>query len=179
MLKKTTELGTFYGVRVYAHPSVIPASVGLAVVSALIAGALGAGIILAILGAVVAVLLHWVNAMVHQIGHSTAARLTGYPMHHATMYMILETSVYPRDEPELPAAVHRRRALGGPLANLLWALVWMIPSLVLFFGVGAAAWPLYFMVLESVFVFCLAAFVPLHMIGLETDGSTLLKHWRG
>ncbi len=117
-------------------------------------------------------LLHWVALFVHHAGHAYAARSTGYPMVGVLFWWALASSLYPREEPELPPAIHIRRALGGPLANLVFAalaglLAWALRMQ------GTAAWVLAgFAALDSLFVFGLGALIPLG----PTDGSTLL-YW--
>src|SRR5258706_526147 len=76
-------------------------------------------------GGLLAVALHWLSEIVHHLGHAIAARRTGYPMSGIRLGFlgVLTSSVYPRDEPELPPALHIQRALGGPLASLAIGLV--------------------------------------------------------
>ena len=84
-----------------------------------------------VIGAVMAVVLHWASEFVHQLGHAWAARRVGYPMTGIRFWGVLSTSLYPSDELPLPAALHIRRALGGPMASLLLSvaaalLVWAL-----------------------------------------------------
>src|SRR5437762_2401341 len=60
------------------------------------------------------VALHWFAVLLHQAGHATAARSTGYPMTGIRLWGVLSSSLYPTDEPVLPLSVHIRRAMGGP-----------------------------------------------------------------
>jgi hypothetical protein len=126
----------------------------------------------AVWGGLIATLLHWLAALLHHGGHAVAARRTGYPMREIRLLHLLATSIYPRHEPDLPAEIHIRRALGGPAASFLAGLVgfglaWLLQSnepaylLALFFA------------LENLLVFGLGAFIPLGF----TDGSTLLEWW--
>ena len=57
-----------------------------------------------------------------QLGHARAAEQVGYPMEGVHLWGVLGTSVYPTDEPELPAEVHVERALGGPKASAVLAV---------------------------------------------------------
>jgi hypothetical protein len=128
----------------------------------------------AIVGGLVAALLHYGSEIVHNLGHAWAARRTGYPMAGIRLFGLLGMSLYPEDEPELPADVHIRRALGGPVGSLLLTLLAAVIALALR-PLGGTPWLVSaFFFLENLFVFTLAAFLPLGF----TDGSTLLE-WRG
>src|SRR5512138_2110065 len=69
----------------------------------------------AILGSLLAVILHWTSTLAHHLGHAWAARRTGYPMSGIRFGTlgVLATSLYPPEEPRLPANIHIQRALGG------------------------------------------------------------------
>src|SRR5947209_5898633 len=76
----------------------------------------------ALVGAFALTLLHWLNELVHNYGHYRAALSTGFPMDGVRLgtresFSVFGTSVYPKDEQELSARVHIRRAVGGPIAN--------------------------------------------------------------
>jgi hypothetical protein len=125
-----------------------------------------------LLGGLIALLLHWFSSVLHQGGHAVAARRTGYPMREIRLLHLLSTSIYPRDEPDLPAEIHIRRALGGPTASLLaslvgFGLVWLVQSHELAYLLAL------FFAFENLLVFGLGAFIPLGF----TDGSTLLEWW--
>ncbi|HYO87724.1 MAG TPA: hypothetical protein VER79_03700 [Candidatus Limnocylindrales bacterium] len=79
----------------------------------------------ALLFALPGVVLHWTLEFLHHIGHAIAARHTGYPMQGIRFGMmgIVAMSVYPQDEPALPARIHIRRALGGPIISASIGLV--------------------------------------------------------
>jgi hypothetical protein len=126
----------------------------------------------AVWGGLLATLLHWWSSVLHQWGHAVAARRTGYPMREIRLLHVLSISLYPRDEPELPAEIHIRRALGGPIASLLASLVgfglaWLLQSHELAYLLAL------FFAFENLLVFGLGAFIPLGF----TDGSTLLEWW--
>jgi len=134
------KLGRVARLSLSAAPSAL---VGFAVVWTLLAVV---GIVLlklppgqAIAGGLLATLLHWVSEIVHQLGHAWAARRTGYPMIGLRFWGIFSTSLYPPDEPVLPAAVHIRRALGEPLSSLLLTLVAVIVIMALR-SVGGVVW---------------------------------------
>jgi hypothetical protein len=111
-------IGSFAKLDIRAHRTTLWGSLALWV-ALLLVGWLGlrytasGALAFAILG----LALHFVAETWHQISHAWAARSTGYPMKGFTFYWVLAASIYPKDEPELPAELHLRRALGGPAAN--------------------------------------------------------------
>lgn len=168
-------LGTVGGVKITARPSAIIASIALWAVATEVATAFfGASLAAGIVQGLVVTLLHWVSDLLHQVGHAIAARSTGYPMSGLRLWLLLSSGLYPLDEPELPAATHARRALGGPIVSLLvtvaaGAISWLLWS------VGSPyTWIAVFAVLDNLLIFTLGAFLPLHF----TDGGTLLRLWR-
>jgi len=109
----------------------------------------------------------------HQLGHAAAAKSTGYPMSGFMYVWVLAVSLYPKDEPELPAEIHIRRAWGGPIASFLVVLVSG-------FLLRAAGGPssfidflLWFIFLDNLLVFTIGALIPLGF----NDGSTILYWW--
>jgi Zn-dependent protease len=169
------ELGKLGELRLSARPSALA---GFFLLWVLVGGV---GVLLfevplveAIVGGLVAALLHYGSEVVHNLGHAWAARRTGYPMAGIRLFGLLGMSLYPKDEPELPADIHIRRALGGPVGSLLLTLLAAVIALVLR-PLGGTPWLVsVFFFLENLFVFTLGAFLPLGF----TDGSTLLE-WRG
>lgn len=148
-------------------------SLGLWLVLTLLAGwllPLPAGT--AVAAGLLATLVHWFNTFGHHLGHAAEAYRVGYPMQLIRMWYLLCGERYPKDEPALPAAIHIRRALGGPVASLLlslvgWVIVWALrPS-----G-GLAYYLALFFALENLLVFFFGSLLPLGF----TDGSTLL-YW--
>jgi hypothetical protein len=127
----------------------------------------------AIVGGLIAALLHFASDILHQLGHAWAARQTGYPMTGVRLWGVLSTSVYPRDEPPLPASVHIRRALGGPLGSLLVSILAALLLFALRDRDGVLRWLALFFFLDNLLTFTLGAFLPLGF----TDGSTLLYWW--
>ncbi len=127
----------------------------------------------AILASAVCVAFHWAFGLIHQLGHALAAQRTGHPMSGIHLWGLLSESQYPKDEGELPAGVHIRRALGGPLASLLTALV--IGVILLRFRPleGTLGLLGLFALLDNLLIFTLGALLPLGF----TDGSTLLRWW--
>lgn len=121
--------------------------------------------------AIFAVFLHWVGELSHQLGHARAARAAGYPMVGVRFWGVLSSSIYPEDEPELPAKVHISRALGGPKLSLVLSVASGLVLLLL--PVGTVFWwVLLFFVADNILVFTLGSLLPLGF----TDGTTIL-HW--
>ena len=172
-MAQTYKLGRVSGLRLTADSSAIVGSLLLWVLLGGIA-ALGLGVppVGAVAGSLVAVLLHWASDIVHQLGHARAARATGHPMIGIRLWWLLSASIYP-PEGVLPASVHIRRALGGPVASLLLTLVAAAIAL----AIGPLGrmywWVALFFFLDNLLVLTLGAFVPLGF----TDGSTLLYWW--
>lgn len=125
----------------------------------------------AILFGVLAAVIHMLNQFFHHFGHSLAARQTGHPMSGMRYRFVLATSLYPRDEGELPAEVHIRRALGGPIFSFVMTIVYGVLLLIRPEGLSGAL--LLFALLTNLLIFSLGAFLPLGF----TDGSTLLRWW--
>lgn len=168
-------LGTLGGLRLSASPSAIVGLLILVVVLTVVALLLlDLALAQAILFGLLGTLLHFFSELMHQFGHAWAARRTGYPMTGVRFWTIFGASLYPADEPALPAAVHIRRALGGPPASLLVALLSLPLVLALRGSSGSLAWWLtLFFFLENLLIFGLGAFLPLGF----NDGSTLLYWW--
>lgn len=168
-------LGQLAGLELIAAPSALAGTLIYWIVLAVVAaGLLSFPLFEAILGGLVAVGLHWFSEFWHQWGHAWAARRTGYPMSGVLFWGLLGKSIYPADEPQLPANLHIRRALGGVPASLLLALAALVLAVVLrsvsrfLFGLAL------YLLLENVFIFGIGALLPLGF----TDGSTLLHYWR-
>ena len=131
------------------------------------------GIVLAVGLGLLAAGLHWFVLMIHQLGHAVAAMTTGYPMSGVRLWWWLAASLYPEDEPELGARIHITRALGGPMASLILALIGFFFARL--FGGQSPLLRLLALVVafDSFFVFGIGALLPLGF----TDGSTLLRWW--
>ena len=163
------------------HVARLPVTVGLsAVVSSLVLGALAATVAffllqtslgIAALAGLLVILLHWLAVSVHVLGHTTAARRTGYPANGIRLWGLFSRISYPADEPSLPAALHARRALGGPLASASFSLI--VAALVVASRpvAGTAWWLLVFLLLDSFLLGTLGALLPLDF----ADGGTLLR----
>ncbi len=169
-------LGRLVGLEISAMPSAFLGSLALwLVLSGIAIGLLNLLPAEAFIAALIASALHWLSETLHQLGHARAARRTGYPMIGIRFWGILSTSVYPPDEPALPAATHIRRALGGPLMSAAVTLAAAVILLALNLAAvdGAPWWLALLFFLENLLVFTLGSFLPLNF----TDGSTLLHWW--
>lgn len=170
------KLGTIAGLKLTAIPSALVGSLLLFIVLF----GIGAWLLVlpvgaVVVGSLVAVLFHWLSEIVHNLGHAWVARRTGFPMDGVRLGTLglFGTSLYPQAEPVLPAAIHIRRALGGPVASLLVAALAALVVLALR-GVGGAPFALaVFLLIDNLFVLGLGAFLPLGF----TDGSTILHYW--
>ncbi len=171
---KETTLGTLAGLRVTARRSALIGSIVLYVIVIGLMLAFNIPVGSALLGAVIVVALHWLSELVHQLGHAWAARRTGYPMIgiRCGTFGILGTSLYPPDEPPLPARVHLRRALGGPIFSAWLSAIAFLVVLVTVRGANAMwEFVVWFFFLENLLVMTLQVFIPLGF----NDGGTI---WR-
>ena len=175
MPRKTYQLGPLAGLRLTARPSVVLGSLLLwAALSGIGIGLLGLRPGTTIFAALIGTLLHWISDLIHQLGHAWAARRSGHPMIGIQFWGLLSSSIYPSDEPPLPARVHIRRALGGPLASLLLSAVAGAIALTPRPPGSVSYWLALFFLIENLFVFTLQALVPLGF----NDGGTLWYWWR-
>ena len=129
----------------------------------------------ALVGAFALVLMHWVSETWHNFGHFTSARHTGFPMvgvRLGTAMLVFGTSIYPVDEPPLSAAVHIRRALGGPISNAILGVVGLVAIVALNASHSTFTWVAVLFTLENFVVFVIGNFLPFGF----NDGSTLL-YW--
>jgi hypothetical protein len=173
-MPRSFRIGKIAGLQVSFTPSALVSSLFLWTVLAFVAHRLlGTSLIQAGLGGLLAVMLHWLSDLVHHIGHAWAARRTGYPMQGVRLWLLLGTSLYPRDEIELPAMIHIRRAWGGPVASLGMTLIGLLFVLLTRQSEALIRWLALFFFLDNLFVFTLGALIPMGF----TDGSTLLE-WR-
>ena len=130
----------------------------------------------AALGGLVAAVGHWDAVLVHHLGHALAARSTGHPMTGVDFRGPLGVSLYPDDEPTLPAATHRRRALGGPLLSAANGLLFAGLALALRRRGGAPYRVAQLLCADNLGLIAAGSLVPLG----PTDGGTLLRlHGQG
>ena len=173
---KEYRLGTVADLLLSAQPLALVGSILLLVfLSGIAIGVLHATLMEALAGSLLAVLLHWICSLAHHLGHAWAARRTGHPMRgiRLGMWGVLATSIYPPDEPSLPAKIHIQRAFGGPLGSFLFSIVALVLALVFRRVNETLGWAGTFFFLDNLLVFTLGPFLPLGF----TDGSTLLQWW--
>lgn len=172
--KRTIPLGHHFGLDLSLRPSVF----GWLALLALLLIALGVwGFALppgpAIAFGLLATLLHIAAELWHQLGHAAAARKVGWPMSGLVFFTVLAVGRYPKDEPDLPAEIHIRRALGGPLRSAATAAALTLLAYALR-PVGGLLYALaLFAAWENLLVFTLGALLPLRFL----DGGTLLYWW--
>jgi len=168
--------GKVLGLDILISPSALVGSVAITLVAAVVfAARAGLSTGEALFGGILAMMLYWLSNFLHHFGHAIAARRTEYPMTGVLFHTVLGTSVYPRDEPELPGSVHIRRALGGPALSFVVLIISSLAALL----VPASTSPLLnalalFVAAINLLIFSAGAFLPLGF----TDGSTLLRWWR-
>jgi hypothetical protein len=172
---KERSLGTLASLRLTAIPLALIGSIVLYVIAVVLMAAFNLPIGSALLGGVIIVVLHWFSELVHQLGHAWAARRTGYPMIGIRFgaLAVFAASLYPPDEPPLPAKLHIRRALGGPIFSAWLTSIAFIVILMTVRGIDAVwSFVLWFFFLENLFVMTLQVFIPLGF----NDGGTIW-HW--
>jgi hypothetical protein len=173
-MNKTIDLGRVMGLRVMAKGNAIVGWLLLWLVFTLAAvWVWDLPVATAVLAGFLAATLHFIFELWHCLSHAVAARRTGYPMSAIAYRWVLGGTLYPRDEPELPAAVHIQRALGGPLGSLLLAVVMGVVSVVLRPSGGLLYGLVAFGFWDNLLFFTLGALLPMGF----TDGSTLLRYW--
>jgi Zn-dependent protease len=172
-MPKEYSLGNFMELRLSARRSAFLGFLVLWLILSVVAGWLiKLPVIQAVFGGFFAALLHYASELWHNLGHAAAARRTGKPMEGVLFWGFLATSLYPRDEGQLPREVHIRRALGGPLASLLLSLALGALALALHTGGGVVWWLAVFLFFDNLLVYTLGAFLPLRFL----DGGTIL-YW--
>ena len=129
----------------------------------------------AVVGGLIAAFLYWFSEIIHQLGHAYAARRTGYPMVGILLgtYLFFGTSLYPENEEPLPAKIHIRRALGGPVSSLVFTGITAVVALILSPRKDIVSWIALYVCIINLLVFTIGPFLPLGF----TDGSTLLRWW--
>jgi hypothetical protein len=175
LMAQPIALGKLWGLQLSARPSAWISSLCLWLLLVILAAwLLRFSLPQALLGGLLALGLHWISELIHQFGHAWVARQTGHPMVGVQFWALLSRSLYPPDEPTLPASVHIRRALGGPVVSLLLTLVAaLIIVLARPRGGSLFWWVSWFFLLENLLVFTIGALIPLGF----NDGSTLLEWW--
>lgn len=165
-------LGTLAGLQLTMIPLAAIGSIALYAIVVVLMAIFNLPIGSALLGGFVVVVLHWFSELVHQLGHAWAARRTGYPMTGLRFGTrgVLSTCLYPPDEPPLPARVHLRRAVGGPIFSAWLSSIAFIVILMTARSIEAVwSFVLWFFFLENLFVLTLQVFIPLGF----NDGGTI------
>ena len=161
-----------FGLHISADRTALPCTLLLWMALSLAAGLLfRLSLADALIAGVAATLVHWFSALWHDAGHVIAARMTGHPMTGLRLWTVFAINQYPADEGELPAKVHVRRALGGPIASLVLTMIFAV----LLFAVPQATalwWLVLFGFLLNALVMTSQAIAPLGF----NDGATL-RQW--
>jgi hypothetical protein len=172
---KKYQLFSIFGITVSALPTALWGFIVLAVVQIILAGLLlDFSLVEAIAGGLLAALIFEICELIHHLGHAWAARRTGYPMTGVRFLFVLGMSLYPRDEPELPATVHIQRALGGPVLSMVTGILGAVVALMLGSTGGLLSALVIYFAAVNVLVFSLGALLPLKWI----DGGTI-RYWWG
>jgi len=179
MKKKTLwhrsfSLGSFLGLEIRTKPSALLVAMLIWGIFTFVAGRflkwkLGK----AAASGFVAMLIHYLSEMWHQIGHAQMAEQTGHPMKGMEFWGPLSSSIYPKNEGMLPADVHIQRALGGPIFSFSLAFVSGMIALALRYLGGPSLILAYFTFLDNLLVFTVGALFPLSF----NDGGTLVQWW--
>lgn len=171
-LLTTRDLGYFGPIRISAERS---AYVGFALVAAtmLIAAITqlnGTGSD-RLMAAFLATAGYYLCLAIHHAGHYFAGLYAGYPLERLHFYWAIARDIYPPNEPRLAANIHMRRALGGPTASVLAALLCALLALIAPGGI------LRFVFLSGLWInlliFTLGALIP--AFGL--DGDVIRRYW--
>lgn len=173
-MKREFKLFTVAGLQLSAVPSAIVGTLALwLILSSVGIALLRWSAVEAIIGGLIATVLHWFSDTFHHWGHALAARQSGHPMLGVRYWGVFGTSLYPSDEPTLPASVHIKRALGGPIASVLLGIVFGLIALGLRPVGGPAWWIGLFVALDNLVILGLGAFTPFDGV----DGGVLLRYW--
>lgn len=131
----------------------------------------------AIIAAIGATLIHWINETIHLYGHFLAAKRVGYPSTGAKLWAVVGMICYPEDEVELPAQTHIKRAIGGPILSLVVSILFAILAVLLWSNTGILRFLLGYAVFGNFALLAIGPFLlPIRTSFLETDGGTIL-HW--
>lgn len=171
MLNQTFHLGQFWNLKIMAKgTAVVGALLGWLVWTLVWHFALGWGWATAVTLGFFAGILHLLSELWHHLGHSIAARHAGWPMSGILFFWVLAVSLYPPNEPTLPARIHIQRALGGPIGSFSLALV---AGILVLLTAGHLKALCIFLFVDNLAVFSLGALLPLPIL----DGGTLLRYW--
>jgi hypothetical protein len=132
------------------------------------------------IAAIIGTALHWFGCLVHQYGHFVTAKRTGYPATSARLWTILGTVLYPPNEPVLPPGIHIQRALGGPIASLILAVISGVIITVWLWSISEfSRFVSTFVLIDYIGLFAVGSlFPPLTFSFLTTDGGTIWQQVR-
>ncbi len=166
--------GRIGGLNLAVAPSAVIASVlSWTILAAIAYWLLGLGPAEALVGAALGLAIHWSLVVAHHLGHVCTASWTGYPMVGIRFWAVMAADQYPPDEPELPAAVHLRRVMGGPVVTLTLVVLLSLGALAWRSTAGLPGWMVMWAWLDSVLL-GVGELLPLGF----TDGDTILYWWR-
>jgi Zn-dependent protease len=103
--------------------------------------------------------------VIHTIGHILSGKTVGAPMKANLVTATFHVNLYPDDPPSLPPRIHLRRALGGPLLNILVGSVALLIN-----SLNQVGWVRFFGLANCI----VALWCLLPLPGL--DGSVLMKN---
>lgn len=173
----TTPTRPFYRwtIEILPVPTLLGSLAIFAILFIILSSVLNFTVDMVLIGALLGTVLHWSLEMIHHLGHAYLAQRTGYPMLGVRIGMlgILAMSLYPKTEPKLPASVHIRRALGGPIASGICAVIFLVLVLATAHLNDVLAWLFRLGLFESLLM-SVGALAPLPGI----DGGTILHYWR-
>lgn len=132
----------------------------------------------ALIAGVAAMLLHWVSALTHYLGHVYAAKRTGYPMRKVRLWWVLGLGRFPKNEPNLSPDVHIQRALGGPIANIILMVIVGVLAIAFWNVGGMLQFLLGWMLFENIVFGIGALLTPYYTESFAIDGGTILHYWR-
>lgn len=173
-MKKKHHLGKLLGLDIYLRMNIFVTGSILAVLFSLAAVRwLPLSNSQAVIFGIIAASLHYDFEFWHQYSHARAAKKTCYPMEGLLFFTLFAMSLYPRDEPELPAEIHLTRAFGGPIGSFALSLVFA--AILLFWpnGSGVIYYLVWFGFLSNFGWYTVGALIPLGF----NDGSTILEWW--
>lgn len=178
-MSRTIRLGNFLGWEWSADWNVLPSAALVALgLSWVAAHTMNLPAATALVAGILAMLLHYVSDVLHNLGHRLAAARTGYPMRGIHFFLVLAGSVYPRDEPQLPGKIHIQRALGGPMMSLIVTVMMGVGMILAWDNGGIARFVTSFGFVTNLLIFTIGALVPPLRLGwFSNDGGTIVAWW--
>lgn len=179
MASQEKQLLTFFGVPItYVRPAIYGSAV-------LVIALTAAAVIFteltpldALIAGFSAMLLFWFSDIVHQYGHVLAGRRVGYPAIRIRLIHVMSATIYPQNEPRLSPDIHIQRALGGPIASLMMAILFGVLALMFWNVGGMLRFLLGYLFLLNMGLSFGALLAPIRNKYIEFDGGTILHYWR-